>query len=324
MTLDEMFEQLAPEQQEHFTALLEFATKGKGKGKTTKGALLKKPVDGIEQWRNKLTSEGNSNSTIRGYEYSVAKVLREDPKPTTQSLEARFAARRREVGIEVIRFEQKALKSLFGFLCSRGLWNENPMDDIKLMKPEQKEREVPTDAQVTALLEGEYHLHSRMSAWKFRTILTILAHTGLRVTEAASILRENLNFGPHPSVKVMGKGGKERTVPLSARAGAYALQWLEMTKGINSKYLFPGMNPEKFWDVTAIEEDMKRACEKMGIKPITPHQLRHWWATSTLKNGGKLEVVSKLLGHARLDTTSIYRHISQAELEEDYLKHAPK
>jgi len=97
-----------------------------------------------------------------------------------------------------------------------------------------------------------------------------------------------------------------------------------MTSNINSPYLFAGQDPERYWDVSSIQENLRRVCVNLGIKPVTPHQLRHWWATRMLQKGAKLEIVSRSLGHSSVGITGdVYRHISQGEMQAEHQKFSP-
>jgi site-specific recombinase XerD len=321
MELEEMLKGLTKQQREAFKTILQHVT---GSGNGVAVAQLEKPADGIGAWLNKLKVDGYTARTMRTYEYTVRKYLAIDPKPTAESIRSYLARRLDSVSEVAVRTEQKALKSLFSFLYEEGLWGDNPMARIKLIREPKKERVCPSDEQVGALLYGNYRLHSKLGTLKFRTLITLICDTGLRVSEAASILRDNISLQAPMHIKVQGKGKKERTTPIGAYTAVHIHKFMEMTAGTNSLYLFPGSkDPNKYWDISSIQENLRRVCHNLGIKPVTPHQLRHWWATRTLQNGGKLEIVSRLLGHERLDTTGIYRHIAADELQAEHQKFSP-
>lgn len=327
MELNEAIKNLTPQQRQALETMLQWVV-GNGSGL---GARLEKPADGIEAWLNKLKVDGYSPRTVREYEYLARKYLVNDPKPTPQTIRAHLARRLDvdKVSEVAVRNDQKALKSLFTFLYEEGLWGDNPMAKIKLIKERSKERECPDDEQVFALigesqLMPDYKLHSKIGTAKFKTLIRIICDTGLRVTEAASIKRDNISLDKPFHIKVEGKGKKERTVYIGWATATYILMLLQLTAKIDSPYLFPGKDPNRYWDVSSIQENMRRVCDKLGIKPITPHQLRHWWATRTLQNGGKLEVVSRLLGHSSVGITGdVYRHVSQSELAEEHQRFSP-
>jgi integrase/recombinase XerD len=321
--LNELYNQMTADQRRAFDALLKI-TNGGSTGLQV--AQLKKPADGIEAWVNHLKVRGFSPRTISVYQYIVRKYLAGDPKPTTQTIEAHLARRLDvdKVSETAVSSEQKALKSLFTFLCEAQLWDSNPLAKMKLIKPETKERVCPTDEQVSELLYGNYRLHSKLGTLKFRTMVILLCDTALRISEAASILRKNISLHEPMQIKVQGKGKKERIVPIGADTAAHIWKWMELTKDTNSPYLFFGIDPRRYWDVTSIQENFHRICGKLGIDPITPHQLRHWTATRMLQSGAKLEIVSRLLGHSSVGITGdVYRHVAQDEIQSEHQKFSP-
>ena len=161
-----------------------------------------------------------------------------------------------------------------------------------------------------------------------RTMLEILYACGLRVTELTSLqlVQVSLNQGV---VRVFGKGSKERLVPM----GEEALMWLqrylagprgELLKGIPCDAVFPSrrgtqMTRQTFW------YRIKIYAERAGIKnDLSPHTLRHAFATHLLNHGADLRVVQMLLGHADLSTTQIYTHVAQQRMQELHAQHHPR
>ena len=161
-----------------------------------------------------------------------------------------------------------------------------------------------------------------------RTMLEILYACGLRVTELTSLqlVQVSLNQGV---VRVFGKGSKERLVPM----GEEALMWLqrylagprgELLKGIPCDAVFPSrrgtqMTRQTFW------YRIKIYAERAGIKKdLSPHTLRHAFATHLLNHGADLRVVQMLLGHADLSTTQIYTHVAQQRMQELHAQHHPR
>lgn len=161
-----------------------------------------------------------------------------------------------------------------------------------------------------------------------RAMLEILYASGLRVSELIGLQPSQLNL-KQGVVRVMGKGSKERLVPL----GEEALQWLEsylqqsrtnLLKGELSDYLFitqrrKPMTRQAFWYM------VKRYALAAGItKAISPHTLRHAFATHLLNHGADLRVVQMLLGHSDLSTTQIYTHVAKARLQQLHALHHPR
>ena len=161
-----------------------------------------------------------------------------------------------------------------------------------------------------------------------RAMVELLYACGLRVTELTSlqVVQVSLNQGV---VRVFGKGSKERLVPM----GEEALIWLkrflagpraELLKGIPCEVLFPSrrgtqMTRQTFW------YRIKIYAERAGIrKALSPHTLRHAFATHLLNHGADLRVVQMLLGHSDLTTTQIYTHVAKARMQELHAQHHPR
>lgn len=161
-----------------------------------------------------------------------------------------------------------------------------------------------------------------------RAMLELLYATGLRVSELVELTRQRLHLD-QGVVRVLGKGSKERLVPV----GELALDWMErylaesrpvLLGGAKCDALFltkrrAGMTRQAFWYL------IKRYAALAGIQThLTPHTLRHAFATHLLNHGADLRVIQMLLGHSDLSTTQIYTHIAQARLQELHQRHHPR
>ncbi len=161
-----------------------------------------------------------------------------------------------------------------------------------------------------------------------RSMLEVLYACGLRVSELISLQPAQVNL-QQGVIRVMGKGNKERLVPL----GEEAISWLERYLGESRPDLLAGrvcdslfvtrrgeaMTRQAFWYM------VKRHAQVAGIdKPISPHTLRHAFATHLLNHGADLRVVQMLLGHSDLSTTQIYTHVAQIRLQQLHAKHHPR
>jgi integrase len=148
-----------------------------------------------------------------------------------------------------------------------------------------------------------------------------LLDTGLRMAEACSVRKANIDF-QQLEIKVIGKGSKERRVPISPITAGLLKSWIEQDE--QSLWVFPANNAWGYWDERSFERSMRRVCKRYGIKPITPHALRHFFATHNLRNGARLEVVSRILGHASTSITAdIYVHVDSEDMHNTHKKFSP-
>jgi site-specific recombinase XerD len=257
------------------------------------------------------------------YRYYALKFLDAHPRPTRLDVQAYLAGRLGEgVSPSAVKNMQKALISLFVFLAGEGLWPEDIMAGLKSIKVTRTEKYMPPLADVERVLaEGGWA--RKKDADKMRLLIVLLMETGLRITEATTIEKEKVDLEARV-MEVLGKGNKVRKVPLSEPIVAYLTQYMEEhTSG--SVYLFPGEGVSlKHWQIHNAEKTLKRACERAGVAPFTPHALRHLFATMALRNGAKLEVVSRILGHASIGITGdIYRHVNMDEMQRDVDLYGP-
>jgi integrase/recombinase XerD len=158
-------------------------------------------------------------------------------------------------------------------------------------------------------------------------MLEVLYATGLRVTELVTLPRANLNL-ELGFLTVFGKGGKERAVPLGASAVGWTQKYLSirprlLTRDKTAAELFitevgHRLSRQAFWKLIV------RYGEKVRIGHITPHLLRHSFATHLLENGADLRSVQMMLGHSDISTTQIYTHITNERLREIYQKFHPR
>lgn len=209
--------------------------------------------------------------------------------------------------------ERKALKSLFSYLVEAGLWDYNPVAHTRRIPNKRRERELPSEEDIQILLHA--HTYRKRDEAKFKMVVVLLLDCGLRISEAASIRKANIDFG-RLEIKVRGKGDKERIVDISPMTAKLLKAYLAQDG--KSEWLFPSNNKLGYLDIRSYEKSMRRVCRKLGIK-ITPHQLRHAFATYSLKAGARLEIISKLLGHSSISTTAdIYTHWGREDLKREH------
>jgi len=218
------------------------------------------------------------------------------------------------------------VRGFYRFLLREGRLQIDPTLDIdspKLGRPLPKSL---SEADVDRLLEAP-DLDSPLE-YRDRTMLELLYACGLRVSELTSLqlVQISINQGV---VRVFGKGSKERLVPMGEEAQAWLQSYMrtarvDMLKGIPSETLFPSkrgttMTRQAFW------YRIKLYARRAGItKPLSPHTLRHAFATHLLNHGADLRVVQMLLGHSDLTTTQIYTHVAKARMQELHAMHHPR
>lgn len=219
-----------------------------------------------------------------------------------------------------------AARSFYRWALREGLIAEDPT--LRIESPKQG-RPLPkslSEADVDRLLEAP-NLDVAIE-FRDRTMLELLYACGLRVSELVGLRIDQLGLN-QGIVRVTGKGGKERLVPM----GEEALDWLsrymrsarqDLLRGQASDVLFPSnrsraMTRQTFW------YRIKIYGERADIKgQLSPHTLRHAFATHLLNHGADLRVVQMLLGHSDLSTTQIYTHVARQRMQELHAKHHPR
>jgi len=152
--------------------------------------------------------------------------------------------------------------------------------------------------------------------------IVTLVTTGMRRSELASLRWDKIDF-EHLEATVLGKGDKERVVPLLPLT-AQVLKEYRQTLPEGEPMIFPTRDKTGIWNTKASNLMIERLCKKAGIKPYTAHQFRHFFTTYALKRGAKLEVISRILGHANVGITAeVYRHVQRDEMHEEHLRFAP-
>ncbi len=228
-----------------------------------------------------------------------------------------------------------AIRQLFRFAFEEGWRGDNPA--LRIAGPGKPQRlpQTLTEAEVSALLAAA-RTHGRTPAERLRAtaLMELLYATGLRVTELVSLPQAALRGDPR-MILVRGKGGKERLVPLSAPAKAAAAAWLadldtqaDVLRASGKpvpKALFPANSAAGHLTRQQAFLLLKALAVKAGVSPakVTPHTLRHAFATHLLAHGADLRVIQTLLGHADVATTEIYTHVLDEHLKDLVLTKHP-
>ena len=218
------------------------------------------------------------------------------------------------------------LRGFYRHLLRDGLIVEDPTLQVELPQIGRPLPKSLSEADVEALLAAP-ELDDPIGL-RDRAMLEVLYACGLRVTELVSLTLEQVNLR-QGVLRVFGKGSKERLVPLGEEAIAWVERYLREARpflldGKPSDVLFPSLRGEQMTRQTFWHR-IKHQARVAGIaKPLSPHTLRHAFATHLLNHGADLRVVQMLLGHSDLSTTQIYTHIARARLQELHARHHPR
>lgn len=231
----------------------------------------------------------------------------------------------RGIGARSVARQLSALKSFFRWMKREGRIGEDPTLNVARPKAGRPLPKTLSEADVEALMAAP-DLDDTVGL-RDRAMLEVLYASGLRVSELVGLRVDQIN-ARQGVVRVIGKGDKERLVPL----GEEALYWLQRylrdarpaLLGMDREVLFPSrrgtlMTRQTFW------YRIKQLAVRAGVnKSLSPHTLRHAFATHLLNHGADLRVVQLLLGHSDLSTTQIYTHVAQQRLEALYQQHHPR
>lgn len=216
-----------------------------------------------------------------------------------------------------------ALRQFFRFLQAEGLREDNPtrlIDTPRLGRPLPK---YLSEEEVDALLAAARARQGRDGA-RLVCLLEVLYAAGLRVSELVGLPLAAVARDPD-FLAVRGKGGKERLVPLTDPARAAIADWLPLRGNDPSPWLFPSRGRDGHLTRRRFGQLLNELAAQAGIDParVSPHVLRHSFATHLLANGADLRSVQQMLGHADIATTQIYTHVLEARLRRLVERHHP-
>jgi len=224
-----------------------------------------------------------------------------------------------------VRRSTSSIRSFHQFLVERQIVRHDPSRHLDLPKPDKKLPVVWSQTDIVRLLDsvvGNDPLVRRDAA-----MLELLYGTGMRVSELLQLTLSDLQL-ELGYLSCLGKGNKTRIIPISQTAIDSVSTYLELARnslgGRQTDYVFLNSRGDRlsrqgFWKM------IKRRAKEAGIeKDITPHVLRHSFATHLLENGADLRVVQEMLGHADLSTTQMYTHVNKARLHDVYKNHHPR
>jgi integrase/recombinase XerD len=291
----------------------------------------------VGQFLDYLASEcGLSQNTIQAYRHDLTAFvlyLHEKRQTSFQSVTAdtvlAHMVRLKEKGLHTNSAARAlvTIRMLFRFLWAEGKIPENATSLLESPKLARHLPEVMTEREVTALLAAPDT--SRISGLRDRAILELLYATGARVSEVSRMTLDALHLDLG-YVRCMGKGSKERIVPVGEQAAAAISEYLAsarpiLLRGRNVEWLFPGGGKSAPLTRKSIWQILKKTALKAGVgRRISPHTLRHSFATHLLEHGADLRAIQEMLGHADIATTQLYTHVDRSRLKAIHRQFHPR
>jgi len=285
----------------------------------------------IQKFVNYLEVEKNySQHTLRSYRsdlLELASFLKDkEPKDVTHLDLRRFMAdlKGRNCSRRTVVRKLAAIRSFFKFLLREKLVKANPADSVFTPKLDRRLPEFLDQGRIVDLITAP--IKKNITGFRDRAIMEVLYSTGIRVSELVGLDCENVDFIAGV-IKVRGKGKKERIALLgkeAQRAVRDYVQERQVSGNDRTKALFLNKQGKRLSD-RGIRRLINKYVRQCSIeKKISPHSIRHSFATHMLNNGADLRSVQELLGHKNLSTTQIYTHLGTQKIKEIYMKAHPR
>ncbi|NJN70030.1 MAG: site-specific tyrosine recombinase XerD [Nitrospira sp.] len=290
----------------------------------------------VERYLSQLRVEGGlATNTLESYRRDLFRVQRYllrhrltmidvVPPPIIRSFLA--SLKQESLAASSVARMLSAMRGWYRFLVREKILKANPLCDVATARRAVRLPKTLTLQEVTALLEAP--IRDRAEDRRDRVMLELLYASGLRVSELVSLTlaQIDLDLG---CLRVMGKGGKERVAPMGQTARDLLVEYLEqvrpaLLKRRSSRHVFVSRRGHELtrqgcWKLLALR------ARRVGIfKPISPHMLRHSFATHLLEGGADLRVVQAMLGHADIATTQIYTHVDRRRLKHVHRQFFPR
>lgn len=296
----------------------------------------------LDQFLEMLAAEkGHARNSLEAYQRDIRDFLEVTGKPaarTSSDTIRSYLQYLHEQGFKAstVRRKLSAVRQFFLFAFREGLRPDNPAKNIESPNAPALLPKGLKDGYVTALLKTAKQQAGAGAPGSVRTLalLETLYATGLRVSELVSLPRRAVGADTE-MILVKGKGGRERMVPLGSHAREALMAHLDLTDqhagkakagaAAKSEYLFPSRGKDGYLTRRRAGQLLKQLAVDAGIDPslVSPHKLRHAFATHLLSNGADLRSVQQMLGHADISTTQLYTHVIEERLKSLVLKEHP-
>jgi integrase/recombinase XerD len=274
----------------------------------------------VDRFLDMMAAEaGASRHTLSAYRNDLERAAEGLRKPLGEAdadelsgLGAQWA----EFAPSTVARRSAALRRFYAFLVDDGLRRDDPSEALPRPRFERPLPRILDEGEIARMFEAAEDRAASGEATALRNLalLELLYGSGLRASELVSLPRGALRPG-QPFLILRGKGSKERLVPISSRADAAVRKWLEVAPG-GVLWLFP--SGKTHISRVRLFQIVRAMAADAGISPerVSPHVLRHAFATHLLSGGADLRVLQSLLGHADIATTQIYTHVDSARLVE--------
>lgn len=259
----------------------------------------------MEKLAEEIKLRGFSTKTQKSYMYQCDRfllwILKTSKKLSNDSVREYFLKLNDKYDTNTVRLARASIK----FMCLHVLDKQIQIEEIPLPKKKSRLPKVLSKPEVLKLI-------SNITNEKHRLMISLLYSSGLRVSELVNLKREDIDCENSLLRIIQAKGNKDRTTILSAKVKRSLLPFLCRTK-FSSSYLFEGRKGK--YSIKSVQKIIEKASTILNRK-VTPHMLRHSFATHLLEDGTDIRYIQKLLGHSKLQTTSIYTHVAK----KDFLK----
>ena len=268
-----------------------------------------------------------SKNTIKAYDNDLNKLL--EFKNNLLSINNKdikeFIKKSNNLSTKTLAHRLTVINSFYNYLLSENIISINPCYSINMPKISSKLPEVLSEEEVDKLLD--INLVDKYS-YRNKAMLELLYATGIRASELTNLKLNNIDLDSC-IVRIMGKGSKERIVPINDTTIKYLNIYInnyrkEILNKKDSEYLFIS-NALKPITRQGLFKIIKKECIRAGIKKnVYPHILRHSFATHLLNHGANIRIIQELLGHEDITTTEIYTHLSNETIKKDYEEYFPR
>lgn len=268
-----------------------------------------------------------SKNTIKAYDNDLNKLL--EFKNNLLSINNKdikeFIKKSNNLSTKTLAHRLTVINSFYNYLLSENIISINPCYSINMPKIPSKLPEVLSEEEVDKLLD--INLVDKYS-YRNKAMLELLYATGMRASELTNLKLNNIDLDSC-IVRIMGKGSKERIVPINDTTIKHLNIYInnyrkEILNKKDSEYLFIS-NALKPITRQGLFKIIKKECIRAGIKKnVYPHVLRHSFATHLLNHGANIRIIQELLGHEDITTTEIYTHLSNETIKKDYEEYFPR